>query len=97
MGLDVHSFSMVKNMPDKLSDATGKTLLSKHLGNEFDFIVNYTLNKATAVEFGYCVMAATNSLEYVKLTSMDKAKHTATWAYLMISIKPEIFSTAVKK
>jgi hypothetical protein len=97
MGLDVHNFSLVNNMPDKTTDATGKTLLNKQLGNEFDFIVNYTLNKATAVEFGYCVMAATNSLEYVKLTSMDKAEHTATWAYLMISIKPEIFSTAAKK
>jgi hypothetical protein len=97
MGLDVHNFSMMNNMPNKLADATGKTLLSKQLGNEFDFIFNYALNKATGVEFGYCVMAATNSLEYVKLTSTDKAEHTATWAYLMISIKPEIFSTAVKK
>jgi Alginate export len=97
MGVDVHNFSLVNNMPDKSSDATGKTLLSKQLGNELDFIVNYTLNKATGIELGYCVMAATNSLEYVKLTTKDKAEHTATWAYLMISIKPEIFSTVVKK
>lgn len=96
MGLDVHHFSLVNNMPDKFNDVTGKTLINKQLGNEFDFIMNYTLNKSTGVELGYCVMAATNSLEYIKLSSMDKAEHTATWAYLMISIKPEIFSSAKK-
>ena len=96
-GLDIHNYSLVNNMPNKYSDATGKTLVNKQLGNEFDFIVNYGLNKSTALEFGYCVMAATNSLEYVKLSTMDKAEHTATWAYLMVNIKPEIFSSAVKK
>jgi hypothetical protein len=94
MTLDVHSFAMVKNMPDKLTDGTGKTLLDKQLGNEFDFIANYALNKSTALEFGYCIMAATNSLEYVKLTTMDKAQKTNTWAYLSVNIKPEIFSSA---
>ncbi len=97
IGLDVHNFSLVKNAPDKITDPTGKTNLDKQLGNEFDFIANYTLNKATALEFGYCIMAATNSLESVKLNSLNKAEHTATWAYLMLSIKPEIFSSAVKK
>jgi hypothetical protein len=97
IGVDVHNFSMVKNMPDKVTDPTGKVNLGKQLGNEFDIIANYTLNKATTLEMGYCVMAATNSLEYLKLTSLNKAEHTATWAYLMLSIKPEIFSSAVKK
>ncbi len=97
MGLDIHNFSLVNDMPNKFSDATGKTLVNKQLGNEFDFIVNYGLNKSTMLEFGYCVLAATNSLEYVKLGSLDKAEHTATWAYLMVNIKPEIFSSAVKK
>ena len=97
IGLDIHDFSLAQNMPDKIADATGKTLLDKHLGNEFDLILNYSLNKSAALEFGYCLMAANNSLEYVKLGSMDKAEHTATWAYLMLNIKPELFSTAAKK
>ena len=99
LGLDVHNFSLQKNMPNKYSDATGKTLLNKQLGNEFDFILNYTLNKSSMIEFGYCVMAATNSLEYVKLATTDKADHTGTWAYLSLNIKPEIFSStpAAKK
>ncbi len=97
MGLDIHNYSLVNNMPNKYSDATGKTLINKQLGNEFDFILNYGLNKSTMLEFGYCVLAATNSLEYVKLSTTDKAEHTATWAYLMVNIKPEIFSSATKK
>jgi Alginate export len=97
LGLDIHNFSLVSNAPNMAADPTGKTLLSKQLGNEFDFIVNYTLNKATALELGYCVMAATNSLEYVKLSTNNAAEHTASWVYLMLSIKPEIFSSAPKK
>ena len=93
VGVDVHNFALANNMYDQ----TGKSILNKQLGNEFDFLVNYSLNKVTALEFGYCVMAATNSLEYLKLASVDKAEHTAQWAYLMLTIKPEIFSSAVKK
>jgi Alginate export len=98
LGLDVHSFSLAKNMPNKISDATGKTLLEKSLGNEFDLILNYAVNKATALEFGYCIMAGTNTLEYIKRSTIDKTEHTATWAYLSLNFKPEIFSSApVKK
>jgi hypothetical protein len=98
LGLDIHSFSLVNNMPNKTADATGKTLLDKSLGNEFDFIVTYTLNKATALEFGYCVMAGTNTLEYIKRATTDKTEKTANWVYLSMNFKPEIFSSfPVKK
>jgi hypothetical protein len=98
LGLDVHSFSLAKDMPNKISDATGKTLLEKSLGNEFDLILNYAVNKATALEFGYCIMAGTNTLEYIKRSTIDKTEHTATWAYLSLNFKPEIFNSApVKK
>ena len=36
------------------------------LGMEYDLVLNYALNKFTAVELGYSVMKANNSLEYVK-------------------------------
>jgi Alginate export len=97
IGLDVHSFSLAKNMPNKISDATGKTLLEKSLGNEFDLIFNYAVNKATALEFGYCIMAGTNTLEYIKRSTIDKTEHTATWAYLSLNFKPEIFNSAPGK
>jgi hypothetical protein len=97
VGLDIHNFSLVNNAPNIAIDNTGKTLLGKQLGNEFDLILNYTLNKATAVEFGYCVMAGTKSLEYVKLGTNNNAELTASWAYLMFTIKPELFSSAPKK
>ncbi len=97
LALDVHSFSLVNNMPNKTADATGKTLLAKSLGKEFDFILNYNLNKATVLEFGYCVMAGTNTLEYIKRATTDKTEHTATWAYLSFNFKPEIFASAPAK
>jgi hypothetical protein len=97
VGADIHNFSSVNSLPNLVADPTGKTLLDKQLGTEFDLILNYTLNKVSAVEFGYCVMAATNSLEYVKLSSTNRAEKTASWAYLMLTIKPELFSSAPKK
>ena len=87
IGMDVHAFSLVNNQPDKIPDATGKTMLKKQLGNEFDIIANYTLNKATAVELGYCVMAATNTFEYIRFATNDKRNQTATWAYGITIIK----------
>lgn len=93
VGLDVHNFSLANNMYDQ----TGKAILGKQLGNEFDLLLNYALNKVAALEFGYCVMAGNNSLEFLKRGTIDRAEHTGQWAYLMLTIKPEIFSSAVKK
>ncbi len=97
LGLDLHHFSLANNIPNKVADATGKTLLGKSLGTEFDFILNYALNKATALEFGYCMMAGTNTLEYIKRSTLDKTEHLATWAYLSLNFKPEIFSSVPAK
>ena len=92
MVLDVHYFSIAS--PMKGSD--GKEL-SKGLGSEFDFIVNYILNKMTIIELGLCAGQFTDSMEFTKNGTIGKANQSPTWAYLMINIRPEIFSTAIKK
>lgn len=78
-------------MKNGLDAAGGK--ISRQLGNEFDFILNYNLNKFTNVELGYCYLKGSNSLEYAKLGTMGKAKHGANWAYLMLNIRPDFFYT----
>ena len=95
-GLDVHSFSLAQNAANKVADATGKTLLGKHLGTETDLILNYNLSKNIGFEAGYCMMFANDNLEVVKRNTIGKANQTATWAYLSINFKPELLSPAKK-
>jgi hypothetical protein len=87
--LDFHNFALASPTKNGLDASGGK--LDSQLGTEIDLLINYNLNKFTNVELGYSHLQATNSLEYVKLTSMDKAKHGANWLYLMLNIRPDFF------
>lgn len=83
-GLDYHYFSLAKDMKD-----VNGNVINKYLGSEFDWISNYALNKITTVEFGFCAMAASKSMEYAKSVTPGTSKLTGLWSYLMITIKPE--------
>jgi hypothetical protein len=87
--LDAHEFLLAKPTLNALLPE--KPAIDKKLGYEFDLMANYTLNKFTTLELGYSYMAATNSMEYVKKSTMDKTNHTPQWAYLMINIRPDFF------
>jgi len=89
VSLDIHNFQLAKPMLNTLD--ANKPELDKNMGFEFDFIANYTLNKFTTLEAGYSFMKATNTLEFVKRGTLDSYKHTPTWAYLMINIRPDFF------
>ncbi len=93
IALDYHYFATVKSQNTRSTDAQPNTTLDSYLGSEIDLIVNYNLNKFTNLEFGYSFMKATNSLEYNKLNSFDKADKSPTWAYLMVNIRPDFFFT----
>jgi hypothetical protein len=92
-GLDVHYFALAAPTYNKMPDAPAGTLVDAKLGIEYDFIATYTLNKFTALEFGYCLMKGTNSLEYVKQGTMGQKDKLGKWAYLMINIRPDFFNT----
>lgn len=82
--LDYHYFNLAKNQKNINGDS-----IHKFLGSEFDFITNYSFNKITTLEYGFSVMAATNSMAYAKNLTPGTAKLTGLWSYLMITIKPE--------
>ena len=82
--LDYHYFRLAKNQKDNSGNA-----INKYLGSEFDFVTDYSLNKITTLEYGFSVMAAAKSMEYAKGIAPNSANLTATWSYLMITIKPE--------
>ena len=93
IGLDYHNFSLNKEM--KKADGS---LVSKNLGNEFDFVVNYNLNKFSNIEMGYSLMKATNSMTFAKGQATtdavaDTYNKTGSWFYLMIKFTPDFFYT----
>jgi hypothetical protein len=85
LSLDVHQFSL----PNGITDETGKSL-EKTLGRELDFTFNYAMTKVINIEGGYSTMLATSTLENAKVKSVKNADTSANWAYVMITIKPEM-------
>lgn len=71
----------------------GEDATKRYLGSEVDVVLNYTINRFTTVEAGYSTMFANKSLEYLKQGTINKVRHTAQWAYVMLTIKPDFFFT----
>jgi hypothetical protein len=91
IGLDYLNFSLDKNM--KKADGT---VINKQLGNEFDLLLNYNMNKFTNIELGYSVMKATSSMPFAKAqattdAAADTYNKTGTWFYCMIRFTPDFF------
>lgn len=91
---DFHHFALAAPVKNGLDVNGGK--LPGQLGTEIDLLLNYNLNKFVNVELGYSHFQATNSLEYTKLGTMDKTRHRANWAYLMLNVKPDFFAKTGK-
>lgn len=92
-GVDYHLFSIDKDM--KKADGS---FIDKKLGNEIDFLVNYSMNKFTNIELGYSLMNAKNSLAFAKGqantdAAADRYRKTGTWFYAMIRFTPDFFYT----
>jgi len=84
LSLDAHRFVL----PSAVTDETG-TQLAKGLGTEIDFVFNYALTKMINMEGGYSSMFSTSTLVSANVKNVKNAEKVSTWAYLMISIKPE--------
>jgi hypothetical protein len=92
-GVDYHLFSIDKDM--KKADGS---FIDKKLGNEIDFLINYSMNKFTNIELGYSLMNAKNSLAFAKGqattdAAADRYRKTGTWFYAMIRFTPDFFYT----
>jgi hypothetical protein len=81
--LDIHEFVL----PSAVKSNDGTTL-TKNLGTEIDFVLNYALTKAVVIEGGYSVMKSTETMASPSVKNVKNADDLSTWAYLMISIKP---------
>lgn len=66
---------------------------SKDLGTEIDFTMNYSLYKDCVIECGYSQIFATKTLEMLKTGNKNNSNN---WAYVMIKINPQLFSSNLK-
>ena len=77
---------------------TDGTFIDKNLGNEFDFLLSYIMNKFTYIELGYSIMNAKNSMAFAKGQATtdavaDTYRKTGNWFYAMIRFTPDFFYT----
>lgn len=84
LSLDLHRFAL----PTAVTDESGVEL-DKSLGTEIDFVFNYAMTKVVTIEGGYSSMFSTSTLTSSKVKNVKRADTVSSWAYLMISIKPE--------
>ncbi|MDX1938629.1 MAG: alginate export family protein [Flavihumibacter sp.] len=92
-GVDVHTFSLQKDM--KKADGS---LVGKNLGTEIDLLVNYNMNKFTNIELGYSLMKASRNMPFAKAQATtdavaDTYRKTGTWFYAMLRFTPDFFYT----
>jgi len=84
LSLDAHQFEL----PNSVMDESG-VVLSKTLGTELDLTLAYALTKAINMEGGYSSLFSTATLASSQVKNIANADRYSTWAYVMITIKPE--------
>jgi hypothetical protein len=85
-GLDCHYFSLAGNQKDLAGNR-----IDPYLGTEADLLGHYSINGFTSLEGGFSFLAASPGMEYAKGLVPGTSRLFNTWAYLMLTIKPELF------
>jgi len=67
----------------------------KDLGSELDVILNYKLNTQTTVQVGWCSYFKTDNTLVAKKIAAGTKVNFPQWAYVMLTIKPTLFSSAM--
>lgn len=87
MTADLHWFAL----PTAVAGSDG-IAMSKNLGTEVDLVLTYALTKIISIEGGYAMMFSTETMASPKVKNVKNAQDVNTWAYVMISLKPDFTS-----
>ena len=74
-----------------LAIATTLSNLDKTLGHELELTANYAITKYLTIEGSYSFMHGTETMKHLKRVSDSQRLH---WAYLMLVVNPDVFSTS---
>jgi len=93
--LNIEGTFHVFNTDKQLKKGTEE--VGKKLGSEFDLLLNYKMNAQTALQVGWCNYFANDNTKIAKSLSTDAKIRTPQWAYIMLTIKPNFFTSAPVK
>lgn len=63
------------------------------IGSELDVVFNYKLSAATAIQFAWCGYFANDNTNLLKYKKADVSTKFPQFAYLMFTIKPQLYKT----
>ena len=82
-----YSFKLTKAMK------SGTTDIQKNIGSELDLVLNYKFSAETAIQFAWCSYFETNGTKMLKYKSTTVDTRFAQFAYVMLTIKPQLYKT----
>ncbi|RLD77433.1 MAG: hypothetical protein DRJ10_11955 [Bacteroidetes bacterium] len=85
-------YHMFQTAQDVANTANPGEFYDKNLGSEFDMIYTYKMAKGISVKAGYHIALPTETMEIFKGVEPGTCE-TPQWFWLMLSIKPTLFST----
>jgi hypothetical protein len=84
-----YAFSLTKDMK------VGTTQVQKNIGSELDVVLNYKFSAESAIQFAWCTYFMTDSAKMLKYKSTAVDTKFPQFAYLMLTIKPQLYKTPV--
>ena len=70
--------------------------IDKFLGFENDWLIGYKPNNFTKVDLGFSYAFVTQSFEIIKKAAIGSYKHTPYFAFISLTVKPQVFSAIFK-
>jgi hypothetical protein len=103
--LDLHDFYAGNTVANELNTSEN---MDRRLGSEIDFVLTYNMTKQIGIEAGYGLMLGTSTMDRLKRAGSQTAGATANvpyinkkdignWAYLMITIRPDLLGQIATK
>lgn len=84
-----YAFSLAKDMK------VGTLDVQKNIGSELDIALNYKFSAETAIQFAWCGYFVTDGTEMLKFKSTEVDSKFPQYAYIMLTIKPQLYKTPV--
>jgi hypothetical protein len=84
-----YGFKLAKSMK------SGTVDVDKNIGSELDLVLNYKFSAETAVQFGWCNYFETDGTKMLKYKSTMVETRFPHYAYVMLTIKPQLYKTPV--
>jgi hypothetical protein len=84
-----YAFSLAKDMK------VGTLDVQKNIGSELDIALNYKFSAETAIQFAWCTYFVNDGTKMLKYKSTTIDTKFPQYAYLMLTIKPQLYKTPV--